>query len=145
MHESRAAGICRLLDYQEVYMKELVKKLAAEQKEAIREDRHYLHQHPELSFEEYETSKWIKNRLTELGIPMEEGITGTSVVGVIEGKEPGPTIAFRADFDALPVDEENDLPVKSLVPGVMHACGHDTHCAPLMNYAAILRKRMKKK
>ena len=138
MHESRAAGICRLLDYQEVYMKELVKKLAAEQKEAIREDRHYLHQHPELSFEEYETSKWIKNRLTELGIPMEEGITGTSVVGVIEGKEPGPTIAFRADFDALPVDEENDLPFKSLVPGVMHACGHDTHCATLMNFAAIL-------
>jgi amidohydrolase len=121
-------------------MKEFVKRLAAEQKEAIREDRHYLHQHPELSFEEYETSKWIKERLTALGIPMAEGITGTSVVGILEGSEPGPTIAFRADFDALPVDEDNDLPFKSLKPGVMHACGHDTHCATLMSFAAILAR-----
>ncbi len=120
-------------------MKELVRKLAAEQKDAIRERRHFLHMNPELSFEEYKTSAWIKENLTALGIPMQEGITGTSVVGVLKGSEPGPCIAFRADIDALPVQEDNDLPYKSTVDGVMHACGHDTHNATLMSLAAVLK------
>ncbi len=119
-------------------MKELVQQLVSEQKEQMFADRHYLHMHPELSFEEYETSKWIKDNLAKLNIPLQEGITGTSVVGVLKGDQPGPTIMFRADFDALPVNEENDLPYKSTVPNVMHACGHDTHCATLMALARVM-------
>ncbi|MBQ4506671.1 MAG: amidohydrolase [Firmicutes bacterium] len=119
-------------------MKDLVKKLASEQKEAIRENRHHLHMHPELSFEEFETSAWIKEHLVALGIPTMEGISGTSVVGILKGFQPGPTIAFRADIDALPVQEDNDLEYKSCVDGVMHACGHDTHNATLMSFAAIM-------
>ena len=121
-------------------MKEFVKQLAAEQKETLRETRHYLHMHPELSFEEYETSAYIKAKLKELGIPLAEGISGTSVVGIIKGEQDGPVIACRADFDALPVNEENDLPYKSVTPNVMHACGHDTHAATLLSFAEILAK-----
>ncbi len=121
-------------------MKELVKELAAAQKEQLREDRHWLHSHPELSFEEYETSKFIKARLEKLGIPMAEGITGTSVVGILKGEKPGPTVMMRADFDALPVNELNDLPYKSTVPNVMHACGHDTHATALLSFAEVMSK-----
>ncbi len=119
-------------------MKETVKKLAAEQKEYIREYRHYLHENAELSFKEYETSRFIKEKLTEFGVKLADGITGTSVVGIIEGSQPGPTIAFRADFDALPVQEEVDLPFKSKNPGVMHSCGHDAHAATLLAFAKVL-------
>ena len=119
-------------------MKELIKQLAAEQSEAIREYRHYLHMHPELSFQETGSQAYIKEKLTEFGIEIAEGITGTSTVGIIRGEQPGKTIAFRADFDALPVTECNDLPYKSTVPGVMHACGHDTHAATLLAFGKVL-------
>ena len=119
-------------------MKELVKQLAAEQSDAIREYRHYLHTNPELSFQETGTQAFIKDKLTQFGVEIAEGITGTSTVGIIRGEKPGKTIAFRADIDALPVTECNDLPYKSMVPGVMHACGHDTHTATLLAFAKVL-------
>ena len=118
--------------------KEMIKQLAAEQAEAVREYRHYLHMHPELSFKEFGSQAYIKEKLNEFGIEIAQGITGTSTVGIIRGEKPGKTIAFRADFDALPVTECNDLPYKSTVPGVMHACGHDTHAATLLAFGKIL-------
>lgn len=119
-------------------MKDFVKNLAADYSRLQLEHFHHLHAHPELSFEEYETSAYIKKQLTALGIRLEEGIRGTSVVGVLEGSQPGPSIAFRADIDALPVQEETDLEYKSTVPGIMHACGHDSHAATLLALAKLL-------
>lgn len=119
-------------------MKELVEKLAGAQKENLRKDFEHFHQNPELSFKEYSTAEYIRSTLKELGIPMQKGITGTGTVGVLKGSEPGPVIAFRADIDALPVTEINDLPYKSQNEGVMHACGHDSHTATLLGLARVL-------
>lgn len=119
-------------------MNQFVKSMAASCEEELLSIRHHLHEHPELSFEEYETAAYIRSFLKELGITPEPGFSGTSTVAVIEGDEPGPCIAFRADIDALPVTEENDLPYKSVVPGVMHACGHDIHTATLLMFAKTL-------
>ncbi|GAA0471263.1 M20 family metallopeptidase [Alkalibacillus silvisoli] len=99
------------------------------------EDRRYLHQHPELSFEEKETAKYIASRYDELAIPYKSNIGGYGIVATIEGGKPGRTVALRADFDALPIQEENDVPYKSKVDGVMHACGHDGHTASLLAVA----------
>lgn len=96
--------------------------------------RRHLHAHPELSFEEYETSKFVQRYLTEWGIPFTLP-ADTSVVGVIEGHGPGPTVAVRADFDALPIHELNEYEFKSQQDGVMHACGHDGHTAILLGLA----------
>ena len=86
--------------------------------------RRYLHQHPELSFKEVETGKYIAQRLSELGIKHVHGVAENGVVALIEGKNPtSKVIALRADFDALPILEANDVPYKSLNEGVMHACG----------------------
>ncbi|WP_188207065.1 M20 metallopeptidase family protein [Alkalibacillus aidingensis] len=98
-------------------------------------DRRYLHQHPELSFEEKETAKFITNRYDELGIPYKSNIGGYGVVATLEGGKSGKTVALRADFDALPIQEENDVPYKSKVDGKMHACGHDGHTASLLAVA----------
>lgn len=103
--------------------------------ERMVEDRRYLHQHPELSFEEKETSRFIKERYDKLGIPYTSNIGGYGIVARIEGGKPGKTVALRADFDALPIQEENDVPYKSKVDGVMHACGHDGHTASLLAIA----------
>ncbi|MDV2583438.1 M20 metallopeptidase family protein [Alkalibacillus haloalkaliphilus] len=103
--------------------------------ERMVEDRRYLHQHPELSFHEKETAKYIENRYDELGIPYKSNIGGYGIVATLEGGKPGKTIALRADFDALPIQEENDVPYKSKVDGVMHACGHDGHTASLLAVA----------
>lgn len=119
-------------------MKELVKKLTQGYTDLQLKHFHHLHAHPELSFQEYETSAYIKEHLTGLGIRLQEGIRGTSVAGILEGSVPGPVIAFRADIDALPVQEETDLPYKSATFGVMHACGHDSHTATLLAFAALL-------
>ncbi|ADU29739.1 amidohydrolase [Evansella cellulosilytica] len=100
--------------------------------------RRYLHQHPELSFKEVETPKYIANYHRNLGSDVKEFVGGRGVVATLKGKLPGPTVALRADFDALPIQEENDLPYKSLVPGVMHACGHDGHTAQLLLLAKAL-------
>jgi len=102
--------------------------------------RHHLHAHPELSYQEFETSKFIQQKLTEMGIPFEiKAVTG--VVGLIKGKNPESRIvALRADMDALPIKEENDIPYKSKAEGIMHACGHDVHTTCLLGAAKILNE-----
>ena len=110
--------------------------------------RREIHQNPELSNREFNTSKMVAKHLESLGIEVQTGIAHTGVVGVLRGKKPGKVIALRADMDALPVTERNNLPYKSNViakynnkeTGVMHACGHDTHVAIMMGVAEILSK-----
>ena len=110
--------------------------------------RHEIHQNPELSNREFNTSKMVAKHLEDLGIEVQTGIAHTGVVGVLRGNKPGKVIALRADMDALPVTERNNLPYKSTViakynnreTGVMHACGHDTHIAILMGVAEVLSK-----
>lgn len=100
--------------------------------------RRHLHAHPELSYQEFETSKYIQQQLTELGIPFEIKAT-TGVVGLIRGKNPDARIiALRADMDALPIKELNDVPYRSVNENVMHACGHDVHTSCLLGAAKIL-------
>lgn len=104
------------------------------------EIRRYLHQHPELSFKEENTKKYIADYLENLGIKVKKDVGGNGLLGYIKGDHPGPTIAFRADFDALPIQDEKDVPYKSTVDGVMHACGHDAHTASLLITAKILQE-----
>ena len=100
--------------------------------------RRHLHAHPELSYLEFETSKFVQSKLSEMGISFEV-IATTGVVGIIEGKNPqSRVIALRADMDALQIQEENDLSYKSLNEGIMHACGHDVHTTILLGAAKIL-------
>lgn len=102
--------------------------------------RHHLHAHPELSYQEFRTSAYIQEHLKGLGIPFTIMAT-TGVVGLIEGKDPASrVIALRADIDALPIQEANDVPYKSTCPGVMHACGHDVHTSCLLGAARILQE-----
>lgn len=100
--------------------------------------RRDFHMHPELSFQEFRTSKIIKDFLIENGVEILPVNSGTSVVGLIKGGHEGKTFAMRADFDALPMPEERDVPYKSQNEGVMHSCGHDTHAAMLMGVAKLL-------
>lgn len=108
--------------------------------------RRDIHEHPELSNREFKTAEKIASHLKSLGIDVQTGVAKTGVVGILKGNHPGKTVALRADIDALPVTEKNDLPFKSEVTteflgsktGVMHACGHDTHTAILMGVAQIL-------
>lgn len=100
--------------------------------------RRHLHQYPELSFQEKKTSSYIAAYYRNLGIPHKTNIGGYGVVATLVGGKPGKTVALRADFDALPIQEENDVPYKSTVPGVMHACGHDGHTATLLTLAKAL-------
>ncbi len=120
---------------------EKIKELTAKNSSQVLENRRWLHQHPELSFDEVNTSKYIQEKLTELGIEFTAGIVNTGVVGIIKGKNPdSKVIALRADMDALPIVEENDISYKSQNEGVMHACGHDVHSASLLGVAAVLSK-----
>lgn len=104
------------------------------------EIRRYLHQHPELSFKEYKTAAFIANYYERLGIPYRKNVGGNGVISTLTGGLPGKTIAFRADFDALPIHDEKDVPYRSQVDGVMHACGHDGHTAILLTLAKVLQK-----
>jgi hippurate hydrolase len=100
--------------------------------------RRHLHAHPELSYKEFETSKYVQQKLTEYNIPFEVKAT-TGVIGLLKGKNPeSRVIALRADMDALPITEENNVDYKSQNPGVMHACGHDVHTTCLLGAARIL-------
>lgn len=122
-------------------MKNQIMRYASEFFDEVREIRRHLHKHPELSKEEMDTARYICDRLKEYGIQYKSGIAGTGVLGFIEGKIPGgKCIALRADMDALPVTEENDVPYKSGVHGKMHACGHDVHMACLLGAARILNQ-----
>jgi amidohydrolase len=102
------------------------------------ETRRHLHQYPEVSFKEEKTAQFIADTYEELGIPYESNIGGNGVVARLEGGLPGKTVALRADFDALPIQEENDVPYKSKNEGAMHACGHDGHTAALLGLAEAL-------
>jgi len=101
--------------------------------------RHHIHAHPELSFQEYETAKFISEKLNELNIEHTAGIAGTGIVALIKGRNPETKcIALRADMDALPISEANEVSYKSKNEGVMHACGHDVHATCLLGAARIL-------
>lgn len=119
-------------------MKQTVEDMVEQLFPVMVERRRYLHQHPELSFHEVDTPRFIAERLTELGIEVRTGVGGRGVVGTIRGGQPGKTVALRADFDALPIQDEKEVDYRSTVPGVMHACGHDGHTATLLAVAEIL-------
>lgn len=104
---------------------------------AIRRD---IHSHPELSFQEKRTSEQIQSFLNASEIPFETGWAKHGIVVQIAGDEDGPEVMLRADMDALPIEELNDVAYKSTNPGVMHACGHDAHTAALLGATAILHK-----
>jgi amidohydrolase len=118
-------------------MENLYRKLDELYNEIV-EIRRYLHQHPELSFEEVETPEYIAVYHEKLGHEVRRKVGGRGVLAVLRGGKPGPTIALRADFDALPIQEENNIPYKSKVDGMMHACGHDGHTATLLGLAKAL-------
>ncbi|MFC3126311.1 M20 family metallopeptidase [Pseudoroseomonas globiformis] len=105
----------------------------------LQEVRRDIHAHPELAFEEVRTAGIVANELGRLGIPHRTGIGGTGVLGVIQGGLPGPTLAIRADMDALPIQEETGLPFASTIAGQMHACGHDIHTATLLGVGSVLK------
>ncbi|MCT4779540.1 MULTISPECIES: M20 family metallopeptidase [Exiguobacterium] len=119
-------------------MKQTVEEMVEQLFPVMVERRRYLHQHPELSFHEVDTPRFIAERLTELGIDVRTNVGGRGVVGTIRGGKPGKTVALRADFDALPIQDEKEVEYRSTVPGVMHACGHDGHTATLLAVAEIL-------
>jgi amidohydrolase len=102
------------------------------------EIRRDLHQHPELGLEEHRTSKKVQSILDEIGIEHEDGLGGTGVLGTIHGDGEGHVVALRADLDALPIEDNKDVPYASKVPGKMHACGHDAHTAMLLGAARLL-------
>ncbi len=121
-------------------MQEQIKALARQYVPEFISVRRHLHAHPELSYQEFETSKFIQGKLEEFGIPFALKAT-TGVVGLIRGRNPDKrVIALRADMDALPIQEENDIPYKSVHEGVMHACGHDVHSTCLLGAAKILQE-----
>ena len=125
---------------------EKISKLSDKIEQKVIEWRRYVHQNPELSNREFETAKYIETHLRSLGISVQTGVAKTGVVGILKGEKPGKVVALRADIDALPVTERNELLFKSNVTttyngketGVMHACGHDSHVAILMGVAEVL-------
>jgi amidohydrolase len=102
--------------------------------------RRHIHQHPELSFEEVQTSAFLKDKLSEAGISFSDGWVKTGILAVISGTSQGKTVALRGDMDALPIQEESQEPYASRVPSVMHACGHDVHSTCLLGAGMILQK-----
>ena len=122
-------------------LKEKIKSLAKAYKEEVIQTRRHLHANPELSFHEYKTAAFVKERLLEIGVTKIESKADTGWAALIEGKNPGKnTLALRADMDALPIIEANNVSYKSQNPGVMHACGHDAHTASLLGAAKILNE-----
>ncbi|MDL2262798.1 M20 family metallopeptidase [Bacteroidales bacterium OttesenSCG-928-I21] len=106
----------------------------------VTEVRRHIHKFPELSFQEFETAKYIKNILTEHKIEIDDSFGDNTVIGIVKGQKPGKTIALRADIDALPINEENNVEYKSQNAGIMHACGHDAHTASLIGTGIILKE-----
>lgn len=118
-----------------------IKQLAKKYFNETIEIRRHLHQYPELSFEEHNTSKYICSKLQEYNISYTSGLVKTGIVAIIEGKNPTKkTVALRGDIDALPIIEENDINYKSVNVGIMHACGHDVHTASLLTTVKILNE-----
>lgn len=102
--------------------------------------RRFLHQYPEVSFHEYKTAEYIANYYEKLQIPYKTNIGGNGVIATLKGKKPGKTIALRADFDALPIDDQKEVAYKSKIKGAMHACGHDGHTATLLVLAKVMKQ-----
>ncbi|HNM26914.1 MAG TPA: M20 family metallopeptidase, partial [Saprospiraceae bacterium] len=122
-------------------MKDLIRQFARDYHAEAVTIRRHLHAHPELSFQEHNTSRYVAERLQALGIEYRSGIAGTGIVALIKGKNPKKrVVALRADMDALPIREANNVPYKSQNEGVMHACGHDVHTASLLGVAHILHQ-----
>ncbi len=113
---------------------ELVQSVASN----VKSVRHEIHAHPELGMQEVKTSALVQRELARIGIPFQAPVANTGVVGLIIGGKPGPCVAIRADMDALPIQETTGLPWQSTVPGISHACGHDTHTAMLVGAAEVL-------
>ena len=119
-------------------------KRAEETESAIIKDRHFLHEHAELSFEEKETTAYLVSELEKMGIPVQTFPDYTGCIATIKGeKGDGPTILLRADIDALPIMEESGVDFASRTPGVMHACGHDCHASILLGAARLLKEQEK--
>lgn len=122
-------------------MLESIKSLARQYAADIVANRRHLHAHPELSFHEYNTARFVADQLKAIGLTPQEGVANTGVVALIEGTKSGGSsrvVGLRADMDALPIHEANDVPYKSTIEGVMHACGHDAHTSSLLGTARIL-------
>jgi amidohydrolase len=120
-------------------LKEKIQQLAKQYAPDFIAIRNHLHAHPELSYQEFQTSAFVQEKLSSAGIPFRV-MAGTGVVGMIEGRNPGKrVIALRADMDALPIREENKVPYRSTNDGVMHACGHDVHTTILLGASTILK------
>lgn len=121
-------------------LKEKIKDLSKKYAEEFISIRRHLHAHPELSYKEFKTSQFVQQKLKEYGIDFEVmAITG--VVGIIKGKNPGKrVVALRADMDALPILEKNEVPYRSKNEGIMHACGHDVHTSCLLGASKILNE-----
>lgn len=121
-------------------LQQKIKDLAKKYADEFIEIRHHLHAHPELSYQEFETGKYVQSKLQSFGIPFEVKAT-TGILGIIKGKNPDSrVIALRADLDALPIQEENKVPYQSRHAGIMHACGHDVHTTILLGAAKILNE-----
>jgi hippurate hydrolase len=121
-------------------LKENIQQLAKKYAPDFISIRHHLHAHPELSYQEFQTSKFVQQKLTEIGVPFQV-MAGTGVVGLLKGRNPDKrVVALRADMDALPIKEENDVPYRSKNEGVMHACGHDVHTTVLLGASRILNE-----
>ena len=119
-------------------LKEKIQDLSQNIHGDVIKHRRHLHANPELSFNEYKTSAYVKAALDDLGIEWQP-MADTGIVGVIKGsKESDAVIALRADMDALPIVEANEVPYRSLNEGIMHACGHDVHTSSLLGTARIL-------
>lgn len=118
---------------------QITKEINQQDQEVI-QWRRYLHQHPELSFQESETALFIANKMEEFGFDIKTNIGGNGIIATLTGGRPGKRIAFRADFDALPIQDEKDVSYRSQHPGIMHACGHDGHTAALLGFAKVLIK-----
>src|SRR5699024_4919984 len=102
--------------------------------------RRYLHQYPEISFQETKTAAYIADFYHELNIPYQTNVGGNGIIAKLAGAKPGKTVALRADFDALPIQDEKEVPYKSKIDGVMHACGHDGHTAALLGLAKVMKQ-----
>ncbi|WP_430816655.1 M20 metallopeptidase family protein [Carboxylicivirga sp. RSCT41] len=122
-------------------MQSRIKELTKQYLSQIIDIRRHIHQHPELSFEEHQTSAFIQEKLRNMDIPFKAGFVKTGIIGYLKGKNPGKrTIALRADMDALPIQESGNLEFTSRNEGVMHACGHDAHTAALLGAAMVLNE-----
>ncbi|KAA6474770.1 M20 family metallopeptidase [Bacillus swezeyi] len=123
-------------------MNSLIEELDERYPEMVELRRHF-HQYPELSHQEVNTPLAIAKYLENLGVEVRTNVGGQGVVGLIKGGLPGKTVALRADFDALPIQDQKDVPYRSTVPGVMHACGHDAHTSALLLAAKVLARHKK--